>query len=121
MLRYLNMIPPLKVNCQYLLLKPILNCFGEVFGKDVVGGFEVGDGAGELDEAVVGAGGEVHGGNGLLQEHFRGAVERADFADEGGSHFGIGEYALSFEAFVLYGTGFLDSLSDSETRFGIFR
>ena len=31
MLRYLNMIPPFKVNCQYLLLKPILNCFGEVF------------------------------------------------------------------------------------------
>lgn len=86
----------------------------------MVGGFEVGDGAGEFDEAVVGAGGEVHGGDGLFQECFRGAVERADFADEGGSHFGIGEYALPSESIVLYGTGFLDALSDSEACFGVF-
>ena len=53
-----------------LRLKSILYRFGEVFGENMVGGFEVGDGAGELDEAIVGAGGEVHGGNGLLQECF---------------------------------------------------
>ena len=85
-----------------------------MFGEDVVGSFEVGDGAGEFDEAVVGAGGEVHGGDGLLQEYFRSAVERANLADEGGAHFGIGEYALSNESFALYGAGFLDTFSDSE-------
>ena len=76
--------------------------------------FEVGDGAGEFDEAVVGAGGEVHGGDSLLQEYFRSAVERANFADEGGSHFGIGEYALPSESIVLYSAGFLDAFSDGE-------
>ena len=85
-----------------------------MFGEDVIGGFEVGDGAGEFDEAIVGAGREVHGGDSLLQKYFRSAVEWAGFADEGGSHFGIGEYALSGEPFVLYGAGFLDAFSDSE-------
>lgn len=103
-----------KTHVSLLRFKPILYCFGEVFGEDMVGGFEVGDGSGELDEAVVGAGGEAHGGNSLLQETLGGAVEWAGFSNESGSHFGIGEYAFLSESFALYSTGFFNAFSDSE-------
>jgi hypothetical protein len=42
------------------LARAVLQSFGDVRGGDFVGGGEVGDGAGEFDDAVVGAGGEVH-------------------------------------------------------------
>ena len=38
---------------------PILDGFADVFGSDGVGGGEIGDGAGDLQNAVVGAGAQV--------------------------------------------------------------
>ena len=38
---------------------PVLHGFGDVRGLDIFGGGEIGDGAGDLEHAVVGAGGEV--------------------------------------------------------------
>jgi len=37
----------------------ILDCLAHVFGGDVFGGSEVGDGAGDLENAIVGAGAEI--------------------------------------------------------------
>jgi hypothetical protein len=37
----------------------VLDCFADVFGGDGLGGSEVGDGAGDFENAIVGAGAEV--------------------------------------------------------------
>jgi hypothetical protein len=37
----------------------ILDCLAHVFGGDIFGGSEVGDGAGDLENAIVGAGAEI--------------------------------------------------------------
>ncbi len=104
-----------------LRLEPVLHRFGEVGGGDVVSALEVGDGAGEFDEAIVGAGGETHGRDGLPQKVFAGLVEGAELAEEGAIHLGIGENTLSFKTFPLDIAGALDAGADVETFLGIAR
>ena len=55
----------------------ILDGFGEVLGGDGGGMIEVGDGAGDLEDAVVGAGGEAHAADGHFEGAFAGVVESA--------------------------------------------
>ena len=83
--------------------------------------FEVGDGAGEFDEAVVSTGGEAHGGNGLAQEVFAGLVEGAYFTKEGAIHLGIGENSFPFETFPLNVAGALDASTDIQAFLGVAR
>lgn len=104
-----------------LRLEPVLDGFGEVFGEDMVSLFEVGDGAGEFDEAVVGAGGEAHGGNGVAQEVFAGLVEGAELAEERGIHFGISEDVFPRKTRTLNDTGTFDARADIEARLGVAR
>src|SRR5450432_2294065 len=59
-------------------------------GLDVVGGVEVGYGAGDLENAVVGAGGEAQAGDGVFEELFAVGVDGAEFADHFGHHLGVG-------------------------------
>ena len=80
---------------------------GDVLGLlDVATAAEVGDGAGDLENAVVGAGGEAHAAHGHLECALSGRIERAEFADAAGRdvcidetaavlHGARGEYALS--------------------------
>jgi hypothetical protein len=74
-----------------------LDGFGDVFGGDVGGLGEVGDGAGDFEDAVMGAGGEAHAADGQLQGAFAGVVEGADFADLAGRDFGVDEAAGGLE------------------------
>lgn len=83
--------------------------------------FEVGDGAGEFDEAVVSTGGEAHRGNGLAQEVFAGLVEGAYFTEEGAIHLGIGENSFPFEAFSLNIAGAFDAGADVEAPLSVAR
>lgn len=63
---------------------------------------EVGDGSRDLENAVVGAGGEVHLLHGVLEITRAGGIERAMFAHEFGGHGGIGGDAFVFaEALAL--------------------
>jgi hypothetical protein len=48
-----------------------------VIGGDAVGALEVGDRAGDFEDAIVGAGAEVVFGHRVLEEGQRGVVERA--------------------------------------------
>src|ERR1700722_10726041 len=48
----------------------VLDGFGDVFGLDRVGAFEVGDGAGDFQDAVVGAGAEALLGHGAFEQAF---------------------------------------------------
>jgi hypothetical protein len=43
-----------------------LDGFAEVLGLDGGGGFQIGDGAGYFQDAVVGAGGEAEAGDGVF-------------------------------------------------------
>ena len=51
---------------------------------------EIGDGAGDLEDAVVGAGGEVHVVHGLLEQDGALAVDLAVLADELGWQGAVG-------------------------------
>src|SRR5690348_10442101 len=73
----------------------VLDGFAEVLGLDGGGGIEVGDGAGDFKDAVVGACGKAEAGDGVFEELFAFGRDGAVFADELGSHLGVG-VGLSF-------------------------
>ena len=62
----------------------VLNGFGEVLGGDGGGLIEIGDGSGDFEHAVVGAGGEAHAADGHFERALAGIVECADLADIAG-------------------------------------
>ncbi len=53
----------------------VAHCFSDVVALDVLTAGEVGDGAGDLDDALVSSGGEVEVGHGTLQHLIAGCVE----------------------------------------------
>ena len=73
--------------------RAVLDGFGEVLGGDGGGLVEVGDGAGDFEDAVVGAGGEAHAADGHFEGALAGVVEGADAADIAGGHAGVVEAA----------------------------
>src|ERR1035438_2354691 len=64
----------------------VLHGFGQMFGGDGGGFIEVGDGAGDFENAVVGAGGKSHAADGHFERALAGIVQRADGADLPGRH-----------------------------------
>lgn len=71
--------------------RAILDGFGDVGDGEVLGGFEVGDGAGDFEDAVVGAGGESLLEHGAFEEFFGVGRELAVSANLAGGHLGVGE------------------------------
>jgi len=61
-----------------------------VLGLDLIRGVEVGEGAGDLEDAVVGAGGEIEVVHRLLQQGVGLGFELAVLADELGGHGAVG-------------------------------
>jgi hypothetical protein len=95
-----------------------LDGFLDVVGLDGVGGFEVGDGAGDFADFVEGAGGEAHFFHGLFHDELAGVVEGAVFFELGFAHGGVHHgasapvapamavgAAVGVEAFSLNGDG----------------
>ena len=62
----------------------VLDRLGDVGGGDGVGAGEVGDGAGDLEDAGVGAGGEAEPVGDELQHPVAGGVRLAELPDEAG-------------------------------------
>ena len=91
----------------------VLDGFGKVLGGDGGGFIEVGDGAGNFEDAVVGAGGEAHASDGHFEGALAGIVESADFADVAGGHAGVVE-----SAGALYGAGLFDAGANLGRRLG---
>ena len=78
----------------------VLDGFEEVFAGDGLGAGEVGDGAGDAEDAGVGAGGEaefVHGGT---EDGLRGGLEGAEALELAGGEVGVaadaGEVGVAF-------------------------
>ena len=68
---------------------PVLDGLADMVGGDAFAGGEVGDGAGDFEDAVVGAGAEVEVLHGVA-EHFEGGiVDGAEFFDLAVRHAGV--------------------------------
>ena len=75
----------------------VLDGFHDLGGADVFFAGEVGEGAGDFEDAVVGAGGEVEGFHRLFEKVGGVFVELAMGAHLAGGHGGVGEE--TFDAF----------------------
>lgn len=99
-------LPPLPVQ------RSVLNRFGHVGGIDRLFPGQVGDGAGQFEDAVMGTGGEAQGVEGLFQEVSRLPIQLAVGAYMGWGHGGVMKDAGSLVAFRLDGVGRGDSFPD---------
>lgn len=87
-------------------------------GEDGGGGGEVGDGAGYLENAVVGAGREVKPLHGFGQRGRTLRVGRGEAFEQGARHLRVAVDALEVLVTLrLYGSGFHHALADGRTRF----
>ena len=87
--------------------------FHDVVVEDVCGAFEVGDGAGDFEDAVVGAGAHVHAFHGVLQLLQAGGVGLGVFVEQGRGHLGVAvDAGFVLEAVLLNGTSGDDALAD---------
>ena len=84
-----------------------------MLGGDGGGMIEVGDGAGDLQDAVVRAGRKPHPPHRHFERALAGVVERADLADIADWHAGVVEAAG-----VLHGAGLFDTGADDGGGFG---
>ena len=76
----------------------VLDGLGDVARQDLFRVFEVGDGARDAQDAVVGAGGEAELGDGVFHLLFAFAVELAEAAQGARSHLGVAELAERLQA-----------------------
>ena len=86
--------------------------------EDVGAGFEVGDGAGDFEDAVVGAGGHVHALHSVAKFFKAGSVGFGVFVQQGRGHLGVAVDArFVLEAAFLQHPGGDDALADGGARF----
>ena len=91
--------------------------FGDVVALDILLTGEVGDGAGDLDDALVGSGGEVEVGHGTLQHLIAWSVELGVLMKQGGIHLGVAMDALdALVPLLLNLPRFDDTLTDGGRR-----
>ena len=86
--------------------------FGDVLGGDVFGGGEVGDGAGDFEDAIMRAGAELELFHGHSEHGFALDAEGAKFAELLGAHAGIGAHFPRAKARGLELAGADDSFAD---------
>lgn len=92
--------------------------FGDVDAADSLCAGEVGDGAGDAQDAVVAAGGEAHGVGGVGQELDPAGIGLRDGVEQFALRLGIGAHALAVVALSLDRTRFRDARRDVGTAFG---
>ena len=76
---------------------PVLHGLRDVVGLDILLALHVGDGAGDAEDLVVGAGGEAHLRHGLLEEGLAGGVQLAELTDLAGGHGGVGRRGVRLQ------------------------
>lgn len=89
----------------------VLDRLGDVGGLDILISGQIGDGAGQLEDAMVGPGAEPHLLHRCFEQIGAGSIERAKLADFRRPHIGIGLQAGAVETFALKGAGGLDALA----------
>ena len=92
--------------------------FHDVVVEDVGGAFEVGDGAGDFEDAVVGSRAHVHALHGVLQLLQAGGVGLGVFVQQGRGHLGVAvDAGFVLEAALLQHPGGDDALANGGTGF----
>ena len=92
--------------------------FVDVVLLDGGGGFEVGDGAGHLEDTVVGSGTHVEALHGVAQFLEAGGVGLGVFVQQGRGHLGVAvDAGFVLETALLQHPRGNDSLTDGSTRF----
>ena len=87
--------------------------FHDVVVEDVGGAFEVGDGAGDFEDAVVGSRAHVHALHGVFQFLEAGGVGLGVFMEQGRRHLGVAvDAGFVLEAALLQHPGGDDALAD---------
>ena len=86
--------------------------------EDVGGAFEVGDGAGDFEDAVVGPGGHVHALHGIAKFLQADGVGLGVFVEQGRGHLGVAvDTGLVLEAALLEHPCSDDTLADGGAGF----
>jgi len=78
---------------------PILNRFGHVHGGDIFVALEVRNGAGDLEDSGIAAGGQTQLFHVAFEEGVAFGIEFAEALDEPARHLGIGKGGNAVEAF----------------------
>ena len=92
--------------------------FHDVVLADGDAAFEVGDGAGDFQDAVVGPRAHVHLCDGFAEFFHSFGIGFGVFVQQGGGHLGIAVHAwVVLEAQALDGARFDNALADGRTRF----
>ena len=92
--------------------------FHDVVVEDVGGAFEVGDGAGDFEDAVVGSRAHVHAFHGVAKLFQAGGVGLGVFVEQGWGHLGVAvDAGLVLEAALLQHPGGNDALADGGRGF----
>ena len=95
-----------------------LMCAPVVVVEDVGAGLEVGDGAGDFEDAVVGSRAHVHAFHGVAKFLQAGGVGLGVFVQEGRGHLGVAVDArFVFETALLQHSGGDDALANSSRGF----
>jgi hypothetical protein len=82
--------------------RPIVDRLAQVVAVNVIAGGEVGDGAADAEDFVVGSGGEAHFFHGRFQQRFRVGFQLAVFADLRRSHPTVQTQRVLAEAALLH-------------------
>lgn len=88
----------------------VLDSLGHVGAADDLLARQVGDGAGDLEQAVIGPGRQPHEVESIFEELLCVAGERAEGFEQMGGDLGIAEQGGSGKAFLLHGPGLIDTL-----------
>ena len=98
---------------------PVLNRLSQVLLADMLGVLEIGDGAGDLENPAVAAGGEAEALGDEFEEAVASFVRLAMFADEARRHLRVAVDAAGAEAFFLNRAAGFYSQGNHFRRFGV--
>src|SRR2546430_6186430 len=92
--------------------RAIVDGFGNVSGIDFIGVFEIGDGAADFQDAIVGSRGEPQTGHGTFQHRLAFGVNATVKTNQTRRHRGIRENSLGGESLALPLARFDNALSN---------
>jgi hypothetical protein len=101
--------------------RSVLNRLGQMLLADLFAAGEVGNGAGDFEDAGVGAGGETEAVGDHLHQFLSGLVEGAELSDLARFHGGVADCAATGETFPLDLPGSFHSGADGGGGFSIRR
>ena len=89
-----------------------MDCFGDVSGFDFVGVFEIGDGAADFQDAIVGSRGETETGHGAFQHRLAFGVNATVTSNQTRRHGRVREDSFGCKSLTLLFASFDHTLAN---------